>query len=139
MVDLRELFEEDAMERYKVPLWLIKDRRDGESYNIDSSSILSHLHWEWQAWKRCFHSVSSASLAQSDFSDDHRKMIGDMRDLALEIREATSAHNRESNDKIIRLYDTADTVFGEKNILSLLHIIDVLLIAANRKPVTVQD
>lgn len=128
MIDMRELFEKDAMERYKVPLWVVQERRDGESYNIDSSSILSHLHWEWQAWKRCHENLARESLAISAVDDNDKAIINEMRDLAETIREVKGENPELRSEEIIHLYDRADTVFGDENIHALLGILDNLII-----------
>ncbi|HFZ1041499.1 TPA: hypothetical protein ACIJR2_003096 [Klebsiella pneumoniae] len=128
MIDMRELFEKDAMERYKVPLWVVQERRDGERYNIDSSSILSHLHWEWQAWKRCHENLARASLAISAVDDNDKAIINEMRDLADTIREVKGENPELRSEEIIHLYDRADTVFGDENIHALLGILDNLII-----------
>lgn len=128
MIDVRELFEKDAMERYKVPLWIVQERREGESYDIDSSSILSHLHWEWQAWKRCHENLSRASLTVCAIDEVDKTLINDMRDLADSIREIQSDDPDRRGKEIIHLYDRADTVFGAENIHALLGVLDNLII-----------
>lgn len=128
MIDMRELFENDAMERYKVPLWIVQERRDGDSYDIDSSSILSHLHWEWQAWKRCHENLARASLAVSTIDDTDKAIINEMRDLADTIREVKADNPELHGEEIILLYDRADTIFGDENIHALLGILDNLII-----------
>lgn len=133
MIDMRELFEKDAMERYNVPHWVIREQRDGESYSVDSSSILSHLHWEWQAWKRCHTTLVNASLGVSSIDDAHKKIIDDMRELADTIREAQLEDPEYRSNDIIHLYDRADTVFGAENIQILLGLIDNLIVLREAK------
>ncbi|WP_435322411.1 hypothetical protein [Klebsiella sp. HN106] len=128
MIDIREIFEKDAMERYKVPLWIVQERREGESYNIDSGSILSHLHWEWQAWKRCHENLARASLMVSAIDEADKKIIGDMRDLADSICEMQADAPHQRGEEIIHLYDRADTIFGAEKIQVLLGILDNLII-----------
>ncbi len=124
MIDLKALFEKDAAERYKVPFWAIEERRDGNSYNVDSGSILSFLHWEWQAWQRCHSSLSRELMATSPIDESDKKTIADMRDLAVCIEECLSVPVERRGDEIIHLYDRSDTVFSAKNVNVLLGIID---------------
>lgn len=126
MIDLKALFEKDAAERYKVPLWVVEERRDRDSYNIDSSSILSMLHWEWLAWQRCRDSLARESMATSPIDESAKKTIADMRDLATSIEECLSESPDCRGDEIIHLYDKSDTVFSAKNVNLLLGIIDNL-------------
>ncbi|PHM72316.1 hypothetical protein [Xenorhabdus sp. KJ12.1] len=81
MIDLKALFEADVAERYKVPLLVVQEQRDGESYNIDSRSIFSHLHWEWQAWKRCHESLTHASMVEGELNAEQQKIIKNIREL----------------------------------------------------------
>ncbi|WP_272654085.1 MULTISPECIES: hypothetical protein [unclassified Providencia] len=124
MINLKALFEKDAAERYKVPLWMVEERRDQDGYNIDSSSILSMLHWEWLAWQRCRDSLARESMASSPINESDKKTIADMRDLAISIEECLSEPVESRGDEIIHLYDRSDTVFSAKNVNVLLGIID---------------
>lgn len=138
MSDLRDLFEKDAMERYKVPIWLVQDRRDGESYNVDSGSILSHLHWEWQAWKRCRESLLLDAMQTSVIGENEKLTINKMRSLAAEILDVQSDNPESRGDEIIHLYDAADTIFGAENIQTVLCLLDTLNIA-NETPVQLPE
>lgn len=131
---VRKLFETDAMERYRLPLWLVQELSEGKHYNIDEESILTNLRAEWQGWKRCYETLIRAASSASLINDEDKKIIQEMQGLAKKIREIQSDNSKQGVSELIGLYELADNAFTPERIYTLLDVLDAMIVL-NETPV----